>query len=302
MAVTDYDRRHRHDQAEAEMNRFRQLLRMHDRRRKAPEPLTAPDRSLKEPVAPVPPSRPDDQLVFEDLVASVPTWQRGVRKVAKRLARQQADRIFELAEEAYRAESEAYRFALEQHQAAVAHAEQERAGEDRLLERSHKRLLEGDPAASARAIDAALLKMPFAARLVGWVDDRAVIAVQVPGLEAVPEIEPSRTPTGKPSVRKIPKGERSDLHAQMVAGETLAAAAAALAAAPALSAVLVAARSDHGWVAGVEVPDKAMLSDPLLAFDEFGGVLGRSGRNRDVTVLAANESGVAHVVAALSDG
>lgn len=102
-------------------------------------------------------------------------------------------------------------------------------------------LLANDSAAVVTAINDAFSAQNVPALCTDASSVQASTLVQVPELTVVPVWAPSETPTGRPSFRRLNKTERNQGYCQLTCGHLLLAARHALAAAPHLPAVRVAA-------------------------------------------------------------
>jgi hypothetical protein len=288
MAMTAAEREAAHRTANDLQQRLRRLTALHRRDWPAPRPSTAPPRrSPDAPPHPAEPARPAPEQLAAPLLAGIPRWRLGERRVARRLAVEQAEATYQRALERHRARLAVHRQRLDAHARALARLEQERAAEQRLLGHVHERLLAGDRAASERAVATALGELPSPARVVGWHGEAVVLAVTAPEPDAVPEREPDWTAGGKPTTRKLSQTERNEQRAELVAAITVAAARRALAAAPGVP-LAVAAAVDNGEVLAHCRVDRAAAkpaSDALVALYDLDGNLEQTGRTSTLAPL-----------------
>lgn len=270
------------------MDHFTRLTSLYLERAPEAQPRRAPERPPPPaPTPPSPPTRPASARYAEPLLAGIPRWRGGERRIARQLAEQQADEAYRLGMEAHELQLEAHRQRVNERQEHLVRLRDELAAEQRLLDRAHERLMRGDKNASVPAISAALKALPTTSWFVGWRADEAMIAVAAPSLEMVPEREPTFTSTGKPSTRKLNQTERHDLHAELVAAITLAAGHVATAASPGISGALVAALDDVGDVlAHCRVDRQTPLhADPVTTLYDADGDINPVGRTHKLTAV-----------------
>ena len=182
-----------------------------------------------------------------------------------------------------------------EHAAELERMRRETEAEQRLLEVARQRLTDGDPAAVELAVRHALRALPFSAALAGLNGSVASIAVALPPAEdAVPEREPSFTPTGKATSRKLNSGQRNDLFCELVCGAALSAARRSMAAASALTETRVIVLVDepghspavaHCAVRRANCERWRSDTDVVEAFYEADGCVERAGRTRAVQPL-----------------
>lgn len=103
------------------------------------------------------------------------------------------------------------------------------------------RLSKNDPATVIAFVQEAFEDNDDLAAIVGVEGDEAYVAVLAPGEDVVPDRIPGVTPTGRPSIRKMPAKEAAVLHRQAVAGTLLVTAMETFAVAPGLASVKIAA-------------------------------------------------------------
>lgn len=124
--------------------------------------------------------------------------------------------------------------ALRSEQAADAADKRARAGRKARqaeLDRDWEALLRHDRSAVLRALAGAFKIAPYRSRAFGATDDEALVFVEFDDL-SVPFEEPSFTPTGKLTVRKLTKTARNNLYCEGVAAITINAVQRSLAASP----------------------------------------------------------------------
>lgn len=103
-------------------------------------------------------------------------------------------------------------------------------------------LLDADPhAVTSRTADA-LARRGIRADVTSGTAGEVRVALEVPGVEAVPTHRPDVTPTGLPTLKKLTKTEASEAVRQVVTARVLLVAKEVLAESPATEAVTVAAR------------------------------------------------------------
>jgi hypothetical protein len=111
-------------------------------------------------------------------------------------------------------------------------ATEETTREQARLDETWATLLRNDPAIVLPTVNGALEAAHLPARAVSLRGDSLGLIVDAPLLEAMPELKPTLTRSGNPTVGRLNKTERADVHRQAVAGLGIAAARAAAAAAP----------------------------------------------------------------------
>lgn len=287
--ATAAERAHQHALAADAMERFRWKV---DAFRRPPRTGSLPSPAVRQPpAAPAQPPRPSSAPIAQELIANVPWWQPAVRREARR----QAERI---ADERHAALLRQFEQRKAVHVSELRRLDKEERSERRLLNLARRRLAESDPRAVGHAVRVALTSLPVPVGRVALDGDRAFVSAVVPPLaEVVPEREPARTSTGKPSTRKLGVGERNELYAELVCGTTLAAAAYALAAAPSLStasAVVAAGPQNDSHAAAYCMLHRADVArlisswrDVIEAFFDCDGHFEERGRTRAVQPLDA---------------
>jgi hypothetical protein len=103
-------------------------------------------------------------------------------------------------------------------------------------------LLDGDPHAVTSRTASAFTRRGIRADVTAGTAGEVHVAVEVPGVEAVPTHRPDVTPTGLPTLKKLTKTEASDALRQVVAARVLLVANEVLAESPATEHVTIAAR------------------------------------------------------------
>lgn len=125
--------------------------------------------------------------------------------------------------------------------AAVSRYEQEVRNRQEELDGFWRRLTANEPGTVIPFLQEAFEDNQDPAAVVGLDDGEAFIVVAAPSADVVPDHLPGLTPTGRPSVRKMPAKSAAAYHRQAVAGTILVTVREAFAVAPGLSAVKVAA-------------------------------------------------------------
>jgi hypothetical protein len=100
-------------------------------------------------------------------------------------------------------------------------------------------LLSNDPHVVVHTLDEAFADNEAPATAVDCENDRVTVVMTMDGEDAVPERKPALTPSGKSTLHKISKTERSNLYRAWVYSNVLATVREALAVAPGLGAVTV---------------------------------------------------------------
>jgi hypothetical protein len=118
------------------------------------------------------------------------------------------------------------------------------------------RLTGNDPETVIGALATAFEDNDAAAGPLGVTGDEATLVVIVPTLEAMPQKKPDVTPTGRPTIKAVPKKEAAAWHATAVAGCILVTVKEAFAVAPGLQSVrIVAATTPEPDAYGNRHPD-----------------------------------------------
>ena len=181
MSSTAAERAAAHRRAVEEGKRLERLTSLHRRGWTAATVSRAPDRGA--PAAPAPPRAPapaSAAAYAQPMLRAIPRWYWGERRVAHEIAARQAAEADRRAVVAHQHAVAAHERRVAAHRAELDRLADERAAE-RLLERAHERLANGDRGASSRAISAALRDLPAPARLCGWHGQAAVVALRAPG-------------------------------------------------------------------------------------------------------------------------
>lgn len=153
-----------------------------------------------------------------------------------------------LAQAAAAAQSEIYARELERTRGRTAAQAQ--------LDAEWARLRANEPDAVLAALAAAFEDNDAAAAPLGVIGDEASLVVIVPTLEAMPQKKPEVTPTGRPTIKAVPKKEAASWHATAVAGCMLVTVKEAFAVAPGLQSVrIVAATTPERDAYGNRHPD-----------------------------------------------
>jgi len=108
------------------------------------------------------------------------------------------------------------------------------------LDGQWRRLLANDPDVVTATLTEAFEEGQTPVAVTGVENGEASVLVMVPGIEAVPERMPSRTPAGNLSIAKITKSQRNSFYLSMICGHALMTVREALAVAPGLQAVRLA--------------------------------------------------------------
>jgi len=109
------------------------------------------------------------------------------------------------------------------------------------LDAEWARLTTNEPNAVIAALAAAFEDNDAAAAPLGVTGDEATLVVIVPSLSGMPQKKPDVTPTGRPTIKAVPKKEAAAWHATAVAGCILVTVKEAFAVAPALQSVRIVA-------------------------------------------------------------
>jgi hypothetical protein len=285
--ATAVERQHQHAMAVSAARRFDATVDGFRQEPARPRPARAKARTAAASVER--PSRPSATPYAERLLAGIPWWQFAVR----RAARQEGERQADLEHQRLIAKYEQRR---QEQTAEAARLEREREVEQRLLDRVHQRIADGDAHAVALAVGTALDALPFAAELVSIDGHEAALRVTVAHTEgAVPEREPTYTAAGKPSTRKLNQTERNERHCELICGAALATARTALGVAPSLRRAAVVVRVDHGRelvaVAYCSVQSggwtrwSSSQTNVMEAFYDADGWIEQAGRTRAVQPL-----------------
>lgn len=177
---------------------------------------------MRRPVADVPAPSPGQTLAshLERARAGVPWYDVRGRRLARAAAegRSRAD----------------------DHAASERHALECRNRQEE-LDSFWNRLTANDPATVLGFVQEAFEDNEDPAAIVGVEGDEAYVAVLAPAEEVVPDRVPGITPTGRPSIRKMPAKDRAVLHRQAVAGALVVTLMETFAIAPGLASVKVAA-------------------------------------------------------------
>ena len=140
-----------------------------------------------------------------------------------------------------RAREEARKRARSDDSAADARWEQERRNRQEELDAFWRRLRHNDPATVLAFVQEAFEDNHDPAAIVGVDGDEAYVVVLAPGDDVVPDRMPGVTPTGRPSLRKMPAKDAAYLRRQAVAGALLVTLMETFAVAPGLASVKIAA-------------------------------------------------------------
>lgn len=141
-------------------------------------------------------------------------------------------------------------------QAREVERDKQRAAAQTQLDAEWAQLQENEPDAVISALAAAFEDNDAAAAPLGITDDEATLVVIVPTLAGMPQKKPDVTPTGKPTVKAVPKKEAAAWHATGVAGCILVTVKEALAVAPGLQSIrIVAATTSERDAYGNRHPD-----------------------------------------------
>lgn len=127
-------------------------------------------------------------------------------------------------------------------------AERQRQQEE--LDAAWKRLLANDPDVVLGVLEAAFEDNEAPAAAIGCTDNSVAVVLRMPGRDAiVPDKQADLTPTGRPTVKRISKTLRNEMHATAVMSHALVTTKEAFAVAPALEAVeLLAVMDDETCV------------------------------------------------------
>lgn len=190
------------------------------------------------PVAPEPPHIDPAEIEQRHRKASL----KGISIFAR------ARRRDALAQAAAAAQSEIHSRELER----VRH----RTGAQTQLDAAWAQLRSNAPGAVVGALAAAFEDNDAAAAPLGVNADEATLVVIVPTLAGMPQKKPDVTPTGRPTIKAVPKKEAASWHATAVAGCILVTVKEAFAVAPGLQSVrIVAATTPERDAYGNRHPD-----------------------------------------------
>lgn len=103
------------------------------------------------------------------------------------------------------------------------------------------RLSGNDPSTVMSFVQEAFEDNEDPAAIVGVEGDEAYVVIVAPGEDVVPDRMPGVTPTGRPSIRKMPAKDGAVIHRQAVAGALLVTAMETFAVAPGLRSAKIAA-------------------------------------------------------------
>lgn len=109
------------------------------------------------------------------------------------------------------------------------------------LDSEWQRLLANEPGTVMAALAAAFEDNDAAAAPLDVTRDEGTLVVIVPSLSGMPQKKPDVTPTGRPTIRTVPKKEAADWHKIAVAGCVLVTIKEAFAVAPGLRTVRIVA-------------------------------------------------------------
>lgn len=131
--------------------------------------------------------------------------------------------------------------AIDDDREATERAELERRNRQEELDSFWQRLTANDPGTVMAFVQEAFEDNDDPAAIVGVEGDEAYVAVLAPDQSEVPDRLPGVTPTGRPSIRKMPAKDGALLHRQVVAGTLLVTVMETFAVAPGLASVKIAA-------------------------------------------------------------
>ena len=135
----------------------------------------------------------------------------------------------------------------EQH---IAHLELQRQYEQRQLQAEMDQwwsaLLRNDPETVLSVLAEAFSDNEAPAAAVGVDGSEVALVVLAPGIDAIPERKPDRTPAGNLTLKKLTKAERGSFHSTAVASHVLLTVKEALAVAPSLTGCRVVAIQHAG--------------------------------------------------------
>lgn len=141
-------------------------------------------------------------------------------------------------------------------QAREVERDKQRAAAQTQLDAEWAQLQENEPGAVIAALAAAFEDNDAAAAPLGISGDEATLVVIVPTLAGMPQKKPDVTPTGKPTIKAVPKKEAAAWHATAVAGCILVTVKEAFAVAPGLQSIrIVAATTPERDAYGNRHPD-----------------------------------------------
>lgn len=117
----------------------------------------------------------------------------------------------------------------------------QQAKKQRQHDEEWERLTANDPQTVMAALATAFEDNDAAAAPIGVTGDEAALVVIVPTLAGMPQKKPDVTPTGRPTIKAVPKKEAASWHATAVAGCILVTVKEAFAVAPGLQALRIVA-------------------------------------------------------------
>ncbi len=268
--------------------------------------MAAPTRADLPPVKrPSEPKRPPVYEFAKLLLDQIPWYCFGERRVARAIAAEHAETAYQVALQSHAQEVARYEARVAEREEAIKVRALEREAETGLLARAHERLAAGHPPASERGLFEGLQSTTFPSRFVGWFDGAAVVRVQVPGAEVVPERKLAITPGGQPTTKKRPQGEQNDALAEIVAAATLEAGRAALAAAPGVVDVVVVSFAPDGTAVAEGRFRRGSLgsgNDPVDVLLANGGLISQSGRTRTLDPIEIDDLRLADLLDAAPGG
>jgi hypothetical protein len=180
--------------------------------------------AVTKPIAPTPTAVDEAAILARrtaEATAGIPFWKRAARREAR--SRAQNDAAAETA--------------AEKDRRALEHADMQSK-----LDRDWQLLVANEEHAVLEALEAAFEdnEMPAAPMSVGH--DGASVLMKIGGpAELIPEREVTRTPTGKPTHRRRPKGTINALYAEILASHVVATVREGFAVAPGLKHIRVLA-------------------------------------------------------------
>lgn len=286
MATTDAERAQLHAQMMAEWERLRAGSTTPG------EALTgglpAPEKAplVKAPVAPPEPTPPTAAELARDIRRRLPFWAFGEKAAAKQIGAQQAAHAAEQARRDHDAALEHHARELETYEARKSKRLADYAIEAELVEGILTAARGGDQAAIRYLLAQAIDLLPYDVEVAALRGRELVVVVDDPGVEDVPDREPTHTAAGKPTTRKLNKTQRNDAHASAVAERVAGAACVAARIVPDGVSITAQARDADGRVvARYQVDDAAKVRTQLPKTLADKVSVGRAGAAGNVVAI-----------------
>jgi len=262
MGTTDLERQQAHNLAKRQWDTLAAKTRVLTAQPVSPLPQAGAPLVEPVPEPPAPPAAPDVRVLAARLFSQIPWWARGERRVARRLAGEQAAQLAERQAQAYERACGLHREAVDAVGLRNEKHRRDHATEQRLLTLLRDRLEAGDDAVVAFSTARLAASLAFRVHL-HLERGRAIVLVPALDIEDVPERVATETAAGKPTTRKLNKGERNAALAESIAARTTGAATVIAAGMPAATEVhLAAVDRSGGGVGSLKVPAGRLESSP----------------------------------------